>query len=459
MASPQELATDLADVSELLSAQVDAGLDRDEVLHSLYNSWAHRLSSATRIAPKGKTLVTQAIQSGPWNPNQKKDLASILLSSPDTGSTAAGRRAMQKLGFPENFIKLDTMVKLRDSKFSRASRMSLLAAEVRAIGIENADEKSLFQLVKLLAYCERNFDFSQELVWQCMTDLQNFIKSVPRVKGLPYLEHYPASADLLPSAIKDNAYPDGVLPVTVDMAEMATVLGSAKMRGRLHCITSDKAPKWLRNIPEEHRSAVMAAIKKGAPPISSPALPPSGSNQTPAPIADTFRFTNPPVIVPTTKVKHEPNDEDDNDEVDEDDDDDGDDDIADPNTIDDFERTFLAARSGVRAKHKGDLKKRPAASEDATAKGRPAAAVDVMKRPATSVAVMKRPSAAKKPASGLVKSLIVKNKSWKNVHSKIWHDTRNKVLKKTGDPAKAKAAACKAAADAKYKFLNGTLKY
>ena len=29
-----------------------------------------------------------------------------------------------------------------------------------------------------------------------------------------------------------------------------------------------------------------------------------------------------------------------------------DDDIADPNTIDDFERTCLAARSGVRAKHK-----------------------------------------------------------------------------------------------------------
>ena len=52
----------------------------------------------------------------------------------------------------------------------------MLAAEVRAIGIENADEKSLFQLVKLLAYCERNFDFSQELVWQCMDDLQNFIK-------------------------------------------------------------------------------------------------------------------------------------------------------------------------------------------------------------------------------------------------------------------------------------------
>ena len=37
MASPQDLATDLADVSELLSAQVDACLDRDEVLHSLYN--------------------------------------------------------------------------------------------------------------------------------------------------------------------------------------------------------------------------------------------------------------------------------------------------------------------------------------------------------------------------------------------------------------------------------------
>ena len=246
-----------------------------------------------------------------------------------------------------------------------------------------------------------------------MDDLQLFIKSVPRGKGLPYLEHYPASADLFPSELKDNAYPDGVLPVPVDMSEMATVLGSSKMRGRPQSKNTDKSHKWLQNIPEEHRSVVMAAIKKEALPISTPALPSSGSDSKPAPIADTFRFNNPPAIVPTTKVKHEPNDEDDNDEVDEDDD--CDDDIADPNTIDDLERTFLAARSGVRAKHKRDLKKRPAASEDVTAKERPAAAVDVMRRPATAVAVMKRPSAAlrKKPASGLVKSLIVKNHSWK----------------------------------------------
>ena len=132
MSSPAEIATDLADVSELLSAQVGAGLNRDDVLLSLFNSWSQRLAGVARMQAKGKTLVTTAIQNGPWTPEQKKELASIVLGSGENMSAKAiQRRATQKMHNPENFVRMATMIKLRDPNLARASRMSVLAAEVR----------------------------------------------------------------------------------------------------------------------------------------------------------------------------------------------------------------------------------------------------------------------------------------------------------------------------------------
>ena len=91
MASPAEIVADLKDVGELLAAQVDAGQSRDDVLENLFNSWAARLSSATRISPKGKALITHAVQEGPWNASQKKELANVILGGAHTSKAAAAR--------------------------------------------------------------------------------------------------------------------------------------------------------------------------------------------------------------------------------------------------------------------------------------------------------------------------------------------------------------------------------
>jgi hypothetical protein len=155
MATPQEIADDLG-YGELLTAQVDAGLDRADVLQSLYSRWANRLSSLARISAKGKAQVTSALQQGPWSAEHKNDLASIVLSGGTTPKAPSARRPTQKVMEFQNFIKLTTMLKLRDLKLSRASRMSLLAAEAKNIGVENADEKTLYRLTQILTYCEGN---------------------------------------------------------------------------------------------------------------------------------------------------------------------------------------------------------------------------------------------------------------------------------------------------------------
>ena len=89
-------------------------------------------------------------------------------------ASKVARRPTQKVTSTENFVRMEAFVKLR-SKSSRASRLSMLASEMRAIGVTNPDENRLFRLTQIIALCEENYTFSQEDVWQCMDDLQTFI--------------------------------------------------------------------------------------------------------------------------------------------------------------------------------------------------------------------------------------------------------------------------------------------
>lgn len=468
MSSPAEIATDLADVSELLSAQVGAGLNRDDVLLSLFNSWSQRLAGVARMQAKGKTLVTTAIQNGPWTPEQKKELASIVLGSGENMSAKAiQRRATQKMHNPENFVRMATMIKLRDPNLARASRMSVLAAEVRNIGIENPDEKTLYKLVQMLAYLENNFDFTQDLVWSCMDDLQAFIKSVPRHKDLPYLTHYPATAQLLDAEVKAVSYPEGE-PVAVDIPELSGVLGSTKMRGRPQSKHAEKAPKWLSHVPADMRSAVMGALKDLTKPgKTSTTSEPSNPALSVPPLAeaakqislDTFRFQAPPALKPAKSAAPEVKTHEDDDEENETEDEKSDSEEAGTNTIDELEKTMLSARGKARAvkkdKKKGSeaIMKRPAGVVK-----RPAG---VLKRPAGVVKPQpvkkEEPTTKKKPAAAAGKC-VPKNATWKNIHSKIYHKIRDAIYMETGDDAKAKNAASEACARAKVKFLKGTLK-
>ena len=77
-----------------------------------------------------------------------------------------------------------------------------------------------------------------------------------------------------------------------------------------------------------------------------------------------------------------------------------------------------------------------------------------MKRPAavtTKTAPMKNPAAATKSKSKNIGT-------WKNINSETYHHARDAAYKKTTDHDKAKAAASKACALAKVKYLAGALK-
>ncbi len=450
MSSPEQIASELADIPALLDAQAAAGLDRDEVIESLFRSWTSRFTNLGRLNDKGKTVITQALNGGPWSASQVKDLASILLhgkSSAATSGKAAHRRPNQKCMHFENFIPMSVIIKLRDPlKYSQPSRASMLAAAARSIGIELADLPTLFRMTAILAYLEGKYDYTQQNVFDIMDSIQGFIKSVPRDNSLPFIEHYPVDVSGLPEPIRKHAYTPDAMPVVVDWPELSTVLGSNKMKGNRHDQSKgSKAPAWLEHVPTDLKTTVLNAVKGQKASGSSKAQhrqepecqdngtgpanhthPPHASQQWHPTnhTADIFRFQAPPQTAATDNSQQRKDPA----IWDADEDDDG-----------------LEGKGGGG----GDLESMELEMVK-TLKGRKAA----NKRPAGNTRVCKKPAgktqSMKKPAA-------CKSSNWKLLHSKIYAKTRRLENEKHGDDEKAKTKASAVCAKAKEKFDAGEL--
>jgi hypothetical protein len=465
MASPEDLARELGDVGGLITAQVAAGMNREEVMQSVFNSWASRLGACAKMTPKSKTMLTTAIQQGPWECQQRKDLASIVLGGSGTQSAskkANSRRPNQSALKFENLMRAETMVKLRNAgNFSRISRMSIIAAEARYQGIECPSQPTLLRMVSILAYGENNFDMTQEEVHGCMDTIQTFIKSVPRNSQLEYIQHYPVSAALLPDSLKKALFPDGALPPEVHVPELDTILKLHKMRGRHYPKgRKERVPAWLAEVPEDRREAVLTAYMGNTAPAQPASSGPASAGAAPitsaitAPIANVFRFQSetPPARTqePCAGEEQEEQDEEEHDGEEEEE--------ADSNTIDELEAQLVAASQArskamkVMAKPASALK-RPAAKSDEPVLKRPAAKDGpVLKRPAA-----KELAAVPKTAPAKTRK-VPKSSTWKLIHSTIYQKARKEAYAKYKNDKKAKDIASAACATAKKKFLKGTLK-
>ena len=470
MSSAEDLARELKDVTDLIAAQVSAGMCRDDVMQTVFNSWASRLGSCAKFTPKAKTLLTEAVHNGPWNADQRKDLARVILGGAGSDKKASNRRPNQQAHKFENLIRMETMAKLRSpGSYSRTSRMSILAAEARLLGIECPDQPTLYRMVSILAWGEGS-EFSQTNVHDCMDSIQTFIKAVPRNKDIEYIQFYAATSELIPDAIKKVAWPNGNLPPELTLPELDTILGLSKMRGRPSPGTKkQKAPAWLDEVPEDRRDAVLAALhgqssssSNTAKPATQPVSKHTGNTAPhPVPIADVFRFQAPAPskAASATHMAKKNKDADDHDEDEGEDDGDaegnadGDDEVEDDDgdepDLDEFERQLVQAVKARRAKGKAAAK--------AKAK---AGASPVLRRPAS---VLKKPAAAKAKAASQKKPAsqkkVPKSSRWKLLHSKIYAATRKNELQKHGDDAIAKKKASAACAKKKKLFFRGELDY
>lgn len=266
--SAEQATSELAEVATLVNSQVEAGMPRDEVVEALFVSWASRLGGLSSCSQGDKARITSALHAGPWSESQRLELARTILVG-TSSATQKKKRANQKCTYIENFVPEEVWVKLKNhGQHSQLTRASLLAAVAHSIGIECPDQPTLYRMVSILAYCEKNYDMNQDEVHKLMDKIQSFIKGQARVTELPYLEHYPCSASGLPKEIQQRAYGSEGLPVEVDIPELGIILGDNKMRGR----KKEQMPDWLQHVPEAYRGLVlqqMGANKRGPSSSSS----------------------------------------------------------------------------------------------------------------------------------------------------------------------------------------------
>ena len=364
--TPSQLAQEMEGLAELVELQISSGLDRGDIVPAMYRSWRARLLAISKCSAMDKAMLTKALKTGPWDPEQLKDLVHILaVGEDDPEDSKPNRTRNQKCIHFENMLPMDKWIKLKDTvKHSLLSRVSIMAGIGHALGITNPDQPTLYRMVSILAYCEGNYDMSQKDVHVTMDKIQTFLKAQPRPDGIPYLEFYPPSAMLLPKSIRDKVYKEGDEPVDVDIPELKIILGETKMRGR----KKSSCPEWLQHVPEEYRKQVMHAIGLGGSPIKaassgsqssdtsmpSPSLKVTDSDVLP--IADVLRYrikkksNDKPEILPAPSTpqvadldQETPN-------------------FATPESIDDLEQALVDAVEGdIKATRRRKTIKKPAA--------------------------------------------------------------------------------------------------
>jgi len=270
------MVDDMKAVTQLVKSQVAAGMKDDDVKETMCRSWIGRLQQQHGLRDHHKSALTDAISEGPWTDQQKKLLASTVLASGVKASRkAADRRPNQKAPHIESLRPVECMSNLRDTiKYSLTSRLSILARSVKALGIENPDNITLFRLVCIVAYCDPKLSFDQEDTWRHMTTLQKYIKAGGN-STVQYIVDYPPSAALLPEDIQKSAYGSSGLPPELDWRELDHILADQKARGDRHAKSSSSNAGKKKVIPQH---------------ASEQPLPLQHAEQTPLPSPETWRL-------------------------------------------------------------------------------------------------------------------------------------------------------------------------
>ena len=297
---------ELSTASDLLAAQVAAGLPRAETLDSLFKSSVDHLKKVGRdiIASECIELMTLA-NGGPWTSEQKRELAIVIggmkggqISATDGTASTDKHVKNQNCLFIENMIPEQSWADLRAKSSSLLARAHVLAQVACSINLVNPSQPTLFRMTSILAYCnDRDWSMSQEQVFSFMDKIKAFIKAGrPKSTEAVYLVDYPVAAKDLPASLQKLAFGDGDLPVEVNIPELDQILAGMKQRGR----DKLKEPPWLQHVPLEYRSMVTLQMKKQT--CSTPCEP---ELPMPSDMADTVQKIRSGML-PAPFLKREP---------------------------------------------------------------------------------------------------------------------------------------------------------
>ena len=386
-----DVIQDLHDANDLLESQTAIGLDATDVLDSMFMDIVSKVRGIQGLSARDKHTFTMAIGGGPWSPDHKKQLATIVRGEHgEKNVVLAGKRRNQRCHQFENWLEEKSWVYLKDKKNSRIAKSSCLATCMSQCGIELPCEKTLYRGVSILNFCDYKYDTSEDEVKKDMEILQGFVKHHKR-GDIPFIVDYPCSPSQLAPELASAMFPKG-LPVDVVIPELDGILLGARMRGR----RSESSTSWLQNVPSNRRAWVAEQLARESrrehAPRNGPCMSPCNVDQAAArldddvqlpvqqrrtvamlpwsmptkPIHDNHSYDHKPMVTSGEVPKQEAIDEP---EVDKSDHDVGP--GATMNSVENMEKSLLAA-AALRDKSKGKEKKRATAA-NASAKKAPTA--------------------------------------------------------------------------------------
>ena len=276
------LRVNLGSSSSLVDAQVEAGLNRESAINSLYENMRSQMKSLTfdAIDHKVRVDLMQLCNAGPWSDDQRRDLASLLAAEINPDANALQAKNQKALHF-ENLLMQSDWITIRNKSHSKMLRAHTLALAAARVNLRNPCEMTLFRMVSILTWAAQDYDMTQGDVWNLMTQIQDMVKDA--CKGKPevsYLAELPFSATSLPEDLKDRY--KGDIPIEVVIPELDSILAGRRARGgRGPNAPGKHDPEWLKSLPTEElkTQARNALMKARAPDADASTIKREQNNQ------------------------------------------------------------------------------------------------------------------------------------------------------------------------------------
>ena len=225
------VASDLADISTYVEAQLAAGRPRCPVLATQADALHRRLQNLAAVDMQQGSLLTLAVARGPWTDQQKERLSRTIDGLVANARAAPKRRGLQHLPNPENTMLEVEWRSLRTDGPILTAKIAQVATRMWSIGLTCPSETTSCKFVGVICVCCNIAEPDEQR--DVFERLKQAVKALDEKRAYPHghlLDYPPDMADW-PEAMVAYAY-SGERPIEVNMPELDVIMMGTQLRTR-----------------------------------------------------------------------------------------------------------------------------------------------------------------------------------------------------------------------------------
>ena len=260
------MVTDLTNMSKFVCVQVEGGGDKAAVLSVQFDATRKRMQANDfPISTEQAVEIGGAINAGPWAPEQKQALHSVVNELLASSSANSKRRGMQKLKKFENFQTDPEWKSIRNRNVARQARIAQVANRAWSLGLTCPSEKDTsLRIAVIIALCEGVADDAE--IDEIYDDFKAAVKSCAEARKYPHehLLNYPSSPFDLPKHMFEFAYGED-RPIEVLIPELDGIMSKLSCRNKAGSgrKKGDSSARSAENMLEDLKILQGHAAKKG----------------------------------------------------------------------------------------------------------------------------------------------------------------------------------------------------